>query len=74
MWDTVTVLPVGPKIPPETLQRLVDYARERAQPIMFLEHEVEDGEYVNTRHLATGSPEFIDEAKNGLQEEDVWRA
>tara|TARA_B100001540_G_scaffold182235_1_gene160729 strand:- start:2075 stop:2560 length:486 start_codon:yes stop_codon:yes gene_type:complete len=71
-WETVSALPVGEKIPDATLRRLVDYARERQQPIIFLQHEVEDGEFTGSRHLATGTPAFIAQAKNGLRTEDVW--
>ena len=71
-WDVVAALPVGPAIPEDTLNRLIEYAKERSQPIIFLEHEVVDGQYVRSKQLCTGPAEFMVEAKNGITADDIF--
>jgi hypothetical protein len=71
-WEVVAALPVGRAIPEDTLKRLIDYAKARSQPIIFLEHEVEDGQYVRSQHLATGPSDFLAEIKNGITADDIF--
>jgi hypothetical protein len=72
-WKTLNAAPVGEKIPQETLSRLIAYAKERSLPIMFVEHSFKDGEYSETRNLATGPADFIAEAKHGINDDDMWK-
>jgi hypothetical protein len=71
-WETVTIVPVGEKVPEETLARLIDYAKERSLPVIFIEHRFEEREYRTSRQLATGPAEFIAAAKHGLNKDDLW--
>ena len=72
LWQTITAMPVGAQIPEQTLRRLIEHARQRGMPVIFLQHDEVDGDFLNTRHLATGPAEFIAEAKHGLKADDVW--
>ena len=74
LWKSVAALPVGSAIPEDTLKRLIEHAKERAQPIIFLEHEFSDGQYVRSQQFATGPVEFIAEAKESLKLEDIWKS
>ena len=71
-WDVLQATPVGAEIPPETLERLRVYARQKEVPLVFYEREVVDGRFTgNGRQRAFGSEQFAEAVKNQVLKSDV---
>jgi hypothetical protein len=69
--QVMDAVPVGQKIPPETLEWLMAFAREKSIPLMFSERILKNGEYIGIKKTGFGPPSFIQEVQNRLGPEDI---
>lgn len=72
-WPVILAVPRGEKIPGDTLDWLKAYASERRIPLLFIEREIRDGQYVDARQSGYGPPAFAHAVKNEITSEDVTR-
>lgn len=73
-WDVLQAVPVGPEIPPETLERLRLYTKQKDIPLVFYEREIVDGEYNGGgRQRAFGSQNFAHAVKNYVLPKDMMK-
>ena len=69
----VKATPVGEKIPSDTLEWLMAFAREHSLPLMFNEHLFEDGKYIGLTKKLYGPQSFIREEDTRITPEDIMR-
>ena len=55
----INAVPVGDKIPKQTLDWLMAHAREQKRPLMFVEHIRKGKKYVGARWKGFGPPAFV---------------
>jgi len=63
-WKVLRAFPVGASIPQHTFDWLLAYAKGKRLPFLFLEHTLENGEYVSVAENALGPPAFAAEVKS----------
>ena len=71
-YSVVYALPTGPKIPQETLDWLMNYTRETKIPLQWVENTFKNGVYTGQRYRGYGPPAFINEIKNGVNNDDIF--
>ena len=71
--QTITAIPVGAKIPQETLDWLMAYAREQQIPLIFLENFVKEGRFSGWKKTGYGPPAFVEEVKTSININDIVR-
>ena len=67
----VKAVPIGECIPEDTLEWLQTYAREKGIPLLFSKRLLKDGEFVGSKLLGYGPPDFIHAVENALTPEDI---
>ena len=67
----IRAVPAGKKIPNETLEWLMAYARKQSLPLLFSEFIFENGEFKGKRKVGYGPPSFVREVEMGLGPEDI---
>lgn len=68
----IRAIPVGEKIPDETLEWLMAYSRETHIPLAFSEHVFVNGVLKHKKRLGYGPPSFIEAVKLTPGPEDVF--
>jgi len=71
--QVITATPVGQKIPIDTLEWLMAFAREHSLPLMFSEHVFEDGKYLRLIKKCYGPQSFTRKEDTGIRPEDIMR-
>ena len=71
--QVMDAVPVGEKIPSETLEWLKAFAIEKSIPLMFSERILENGEYIGVKRIGFGPPSFIHEVQNRLGPDDIMK-
>jgi hypothetical protein len=68
----IRAVPVGKKIPSDTLEWLKAYAREQSLPLLFSEFLFkENGELIGKRKIGYGPPSFIREVETSIEPDDI---
>lgn len=62
----INAIPVGDKIPQETLEWLMAFAQENRIPLIFTERLVKNGEYSGLKETGFGPPEFVEHVKSAI--------
>jgi len=73
-WNGRTVVkavPAGECIPDDTLEWLKAYAREKGIPLLFSTRLLKDGQFVGSKLLGYGPPDFVHAVKNAIGPEDI---
>jgi hypothetical protein len=68
----IRAVPTGEKIPAATLEWLMALAREQNLPLLFSEHEFENGRFMRKKKIGYGPPSFINAVKMEPGDEDVF--
>ena len=68
----VSAIPTGKNIPKETLEWLMNYARNKPIPLIFVEHFFEDGKYNGYKRTGYGPPSFIQAVNTEIDSEDTF--
>lgn len=72
-WKVIAAFPCGPRIPRETLERLMACAREHHIPLLFHEHVMVNGEYTDLKRTGYGPPAFAQAARDHVGPDDIFR-
>lgn len=59
-WKVLIATPTGWKIPQKTLERLMQYARERATPLIWIENFQRAGKYTHFSRSGFGPKPFME--------------
>ena len=73
-WEVLRAVPVGEKVPEETFEWLLDHAKAKGIPFMFLEYEIADGKMKSSSVNALGPVAFAEEVKSRPGQKDVFWA
>jgi hypothetical protein len=71
--DVISAIPIGQKIPADTLDWLMTFAREESIPLMFSERLMSDGKYVGIKRTGYGPPSFIHTVETQIMPEDIMK-
>ena len=71
-WEVVRAIPVGDEVPPATLQWLMDYARQKQQPLMWFIRTRENGDYGSIKRMGYGPPAFRETVKYAIEPQDLY--
>ncbi|MDX1460139.1 MAG: hypothetical protein R3348_03710 [Xanthomonadales bacterium] len=63
-WEVIMATPTGWSIPDETLQQLIDWARLRNQPLVWIENIQEHGRYSHFTRSGYGPKAFLEAVKD----------
>ena len=69
--EVIMAVPTGKKIPAETLEWLMAYARELSLPLLFHEFLFKDGKMTGRKHIGYGPPSFVRAVEKEVGYEDV---
>ncbi len=69
--EVIMAVPTGKKIPAETLEWLMAYAREQSLPLLFHEFLFKDGKMTGRKHIGYGPPSFVRAVEKEVGYEDV---
>jgi len=69
--DVISATPTGQKIPPDTLEWLMSFAREESIPLIFSERLMSEGKYVGIKKIGYGPPSFIHAVETHIWPEDI---
>ena len=58
-WEVIIATPTGWVIPPATLERLRQYARQQMTPLIFIENLHQNGVYTHFKRSGFGPLEFV---------------
>jgi hypothetical protein len=72
--DVFVAAPVGDRIPPPTLNWLMDFARRNALPLLYWENIREQGAYVRQEQSGYGPPSFVQAVKSAGGTVDIMSA
>lgn len=70
--EVIRAVPAGEKIPAETLEWLMALARRLKLPLLFSEHQFENGRFKSKRRIGYGPKWFINAVETELDIEDVF--
>lgn len=71
-WKVLRAIPTGPSVPSETYDWLLEYAKSKQIPFIFLEREREDGRFT-VRHLkALGPTSFAEDVNKAPNLNDTF--
>lgn len=73
-WRVIRAFPCGSKVPQEALSWLIDYAKPQQLPIIFYEHQYQDGNYSGMEAKALGPPKFTEAVKRQPDRGDIFYA
>jgi hypothetical protein len=59
-WTVMTATPTGWKIPRVTLRQIMQYARERTTPLIYIENFHREGIYTHFSRSGYGPKPFMD--------------
>ena len=62
-WKVLRAIPVGANIPPESHEWLLQYAKDRQIPYIYLERRMEGGRQVHLTEQALGPVQFAEDVK-----------
>ena len=65
-WKVIMAFPTGEKVPADTLEWLMQYAREHSIPLLFYTNLKENGKFKNIKRTGYGPPAFVHEAKTQI--------
>ncbi len=65
-WKVITAFPTGEEIPAETLEWLMNYARENATPLLFYSHMKVNDTFGSVKRTGYGPPAFVHEVKTQI--------
>lgn len=68
----IRAIPIGEKIPGDTLEWLMAYSREQNIPLAFSEHVFKNGKFKHKKRLGYGPPSFIEAVKLTPGPEDIF--
>ena len=63
----ITAVPVGERIPDDTLAWLMAFTRKKQIPLIWSENVLKNGRYIRTKRSGFGPPAFILSVKNARQ-------
>ena len=63
--------PIGKKIPGDTLEWLMTFARESSLPLVFIERLTEGGKYIGVKKTGYGPPSFIRDVETMVLPKDI---
>ena len=69
--DVISAVPVGKKIPGDTLEWLMAFAREQSLPLLLKEYLFKNDKFVGTKRTGYGPPSFIHAVETEIRPEDV---
>jgi hypothetical protein len=72
-WKVVKAIPTGEKIPDETLRWLLWYVEKERTPLIFQVNLVEKDRYVGMKMMGAGPPAFVEDVRNAISPEDVFK-
>lgn len=72
-YRIIKALPVGARIPQETLDWLIAYAEELRRPLIFTENLYRDGKFSGWKQTGFGPPAFVELVKTSIGDEDIIR-
>jgi hypothetical protein len=64
-------IPVGERIPDDTLAWLTAYSREKQIPLIWSENLLENGKFIKTKRTGYGPPGFIMSVRNARKNKGV---
>jgi hypothetical protein len=70
-FEVTWAVPVGEKIPEDTLDWLINQVRETGIPLLYIERVIENGVVKQTKSMFAGSPSLFETAKLSLDPEDI---
>lgn len=71
--NVISAIPTGAKIPKETLDWLMAYAREQRIALIFIENLVKEGRFSGWKKTGYGPPAFVEEVKTSININDIVR-
>ena len=71
-WKVVRAIPTGPSVPGETYDWLLEYAKSKQIPFIFLEREFEDGRFSVSHLKALGPTAFAEDVKKAPNLNDTF--
>jgi len=66
-------IPTGIKIPQQTLDWLMEFARQTKVPLIYDERLLRDGKIAGVKQRGFGPPAFIEAVKNAIGPSDIIR-
>lgn len=70
--EVIRAVPAGEKIPADTLEWLMALSRRLNLPLLFSEHEFENGRFIRKKRTGYGPPSFINAVRMEPGIEDVF--
>ena len=69
--NVIYAVPVGSRIPDDTLEWLMAFAREHVIPLVYCENIFENDKFVDKKTVGYGPPQFVEAVKNEILPQDV---
>jgi hypothetical protein len=70
-WDVIIATPTGWVIPPATLERLRQYARQQLTPLVYIENLHQKGLYTHFKRSGFGPLEFVQAITSSSDKLDI---
>jgi hypothetical protein len=70
--QTNFAIPVGKKVPADTLEWLMAYSREHSIPLIFYENLIENGLFTGVKRTGYGPSSFVHAVQNEIKPEDIF--
>ena len=59
--------------PEQTMRWLMNYVKETRTPLIFQVHLKKDGKYIGMKMMGAGPPAFIEDVRNAISPEDIFK-
>ena len=71
-WQTLRLVPIGEKVPDRILKHMISFASTQSLPLLWLNWELEGGEYVGYSNHAIGPEDFAAAVRWETDSSDAW--